>query len=37
MSNIIDCDHSSVKIGKKVKVVFKKLDNEIVFPCFTII
>ena len=35
MSNIVDCDHSKVKIGKKVKVVFKKLDSEIVFPCFT--
>ena len=36
MSNIVDCDHSSVEIGKKVKVVFKRLNNEIVLPCFTI-
>ena len=34
MSNIVDCDHSEVEIGRKVKVVFKKLENEIVFPCF---
>ena len=37
MSNIVDCDHSIVKIGKNVKVVFKKLDNDLVFPCFTIV
>ena len=37
MSNIVNCEHSSVEIGKKVKVVYKKLDNEIVFPCFTIV
>ena len=37
MSNIVDCDHSSVEIGKKVKVVFKRLTNEIVLPCFTIV
>ena len=36
MSNIVDCDHSSVEIGKNVKVLFKKLNNEIVFPCFTL-
>ena len=37
MSNIVDCDHSRVDIGKKkVKVVFKRLNNEIVLPCFTI-
>ena len=34
MSNIVDCEHSEVKIGRKVKVVFKKLENDIVFPCF---
>ena len=37
MSNIVDCDHSIVEIGKNVKVVFKKLDNGLVFPCFTIV
>ena len=37
MSNIVDCDHSSVEIGKKVKVVFKKLNEDIIFPCFTLI
>ena len=37
MSNIVDSDHSEVKIGKKVKVIFKKLNDEIIFPCFKII
>ena len=37
MSNIVDCDHSIVEIGKNVKVVFKKLDSDLVFPCFTIV
>ena len=37
MSNIIECEHSSVKIGKKVKVIYKKIDKEIVLPCFTLV
>ena len=37
MSNIVDSDHSIVEIGKNVKVVFKKLDSDLVFPCFTIV
>ena len=37
MSNIVDCDYSSVEIEKKVKVVFKKLNDDIIFPCFTLI
>ena len=37
MSNIVDCDHSIVEIGKNVKVIFKKLDSDLVFPCFTIV
>ena len=36
MSNIVDCKHSRVKIGEKVKVVFKELDDSLVFPCFTL-
>ena len=37
MSNIVDSDHSKVKVGGKVKVVFKKLDSDLVFPCFTLV
>ena len=37
MSNIVDSDYSRVKIGEKVKVVFKTLDSDIVFPCFTLV
>ncbi len=36
MSNIVDCEASKVKIGIPVNVVFKKLDVDIVFPCFTL-
>ena len=37
MSNIVDSHHSEIKIGKKVKVVFKELNAEVTFPCFKII
>ncbi len=37
MSNIITDDIKSVEIGKKVKVYFKKLSEEIVFPCFKLV
>ena len=37
MSNILTKDICEVKVGKKVKVEFKKLDDEIVFPCFKLI
>ena len=36
MSNIVDSHHSKIKIGKKVKVVFKELNAEVTFPCFKI-
>lgn len=37
ISNIVDSEHSKVKIGMKVKVVFKKLNPAIVFPCFQLV
>ena len=37
MSNIITDDIKSVEIGKKVKVYFKKLSDEIIFPCFKLV
>ena len=36
-SNIILSNPREVKIGKKVAVVFKKLDELITFPCFKLI
>ena len=33
-SNIFAEDNSDIKIGKKVEVFFKKLNEEITFPCF---
>ena len=36
-SNIITNDIKSIKIGKNVLVTFKKLDNDIFFPCFKLI
>lgn len=35
MTNIVDCDPATVKIGQKVKVVFKPTDNDGKLPCFT--
>ena len=37
MSNIITDDIKNVEIGKKVKVYFRKLSDEIVFPCFKLV
>ena len=37
MTNIVNSKHSSIEIGKNVKVVFKRLNDEIVLPCFTIV
>ena len=37
MSNIITDDIKTVEIGKKVKVYFRKLSDEIVFPCFKLV
>ena len=36
-SNIIDSNFNNIEIGKKVKVKFIKLNNEITFPCFQLI
>ena len=35
MTNIVDCDPKQVKIGQKVKVVFKPTENGGKLPCFT--
>lgn len=35
MTNIVDCDPAKVKIGQKVKVVFKPTDSGGKLPCFT--
>lgn len=35
MTNIVDCDHAKLKVGQKVKVVFKSMDNGGKLPCFT--
>ena len=37
MSNIITDDIKSLEIGKKVKVYFKKLSDEITFPYFKLV
>ena len=37
MTNIYESDEKNIKIGKSVKVIFKKLDENITFPCFKII
>ena len=34
MTNIVDCDLDTVKIGQKVKVVFKKSEGGISVPMF---
>ena len=36
-SNIITDRIDEVKIGKKVEVVFKRLNENIIFPCFKLI
>jgi uncharacterized OB-fold protein len=35
MTNIVDCDFKDVKIGQKVKLVFKKAADGNNVPCFT--
>jgi uncharacterized OB-fold protein len=35
MTNIVDCDLDNVKIGQKVKVVFKKSEGGFSMPMFT--
>tara|TARA_B100000963_G_C22631815_1_gene675316 strand:+ start:2922 stop:3317 length:396 start_codon:yes stop_codon:yes gene_type:complete len=37
MSNIIEKNHNNIKIGKKVQVIFQKLNEEITLPCFKLI
>ena len=34
MTNIVDCDLDSIKIGQKVKLVFKPSDGGPPVPCF---
>ena len=35
MTNIVDCDAAKVKVGQKVKVVFKTTDSGSKLACFT--
>ena len=35
MTNIVDCDPATVKVGQKVKVVFKPTEGGGKLPCFT--
>jgi len=35
MTNIVDTPHDKVKVGQKVKVVFKDMDDGHKLPCFT--
>jgi uncharacterized OB-fold protein len=35
MTNIVDCDLDAIRIGQKVKVVFKKSENGTSVPMFT--
>ncbi len=37
ITNIHESDERNIKIGKSVKVIFQKLDENITFPCFKII
>jgi len=34
MTNIVDCDLDSIKIGQRVKVTFKKTEGGASVPCF---
>lgn len=34
MTNIVNCDYDTVKIGMKVKVTFKKLNDDACLPLF---
>lgn len=35
MTNIVDCDLDTVRIGQEVKLVFKPSDGEWMVPMFT--
>jgi uncharacterized OB-fold protein len=35
MTNIIDCDLDAIRIGQKVKVVFRKTEGGFSIPMFT--
>lgn len=35
MTNIVDCDLDAVRIGQRVRVVFKTADNGMAMPLFT--
>ena len=35
MTNIVDCAHDQVKIGQKVKVVYKPMEGGGKLPCWT--
>jgi hypothetical protein len=37
MTNIVDCDLEAVKIGQKVKVVFKPSEGGPPVPCFALV
>lgn len=34
LTNIVDCDHDSIRIGQKVKVVFKPAEDGMAIPMF---
>jgi hypothetical protein len=36
MTNLVDCDPAKVRIGQKVKVVFKPTEGGGKLPCFTL-
>jgi uncharacterized OB-fold protein len=36
MTNIVDCDPDALKIGDKVKVVFKSAEDGTAVPMFTL-
>jgi hypothetical protein len=35
MTNIVDCDLDAIKVGQKVKVVFKQTEGGFAMPTFT--
>jgi uncharacterized OB-fold protein len=35
LTNIVDCDLDTVKIGQKVKVTFKNTEGGVAMPVFT--
>jgi uncharacterized OB-fold protein len=36
LTNIVDCDLDTVKIGQKVKLTFKKTENGTAMPMFAL-